>query len=143
VLRGKRWAGLVAAWILGLGCGRGPAPSAADELKEIQREGKELDASLDRLEDRFLADQSQVQLWEELKVRHQHVSALATATAHEHLVGMLRHYEHQEAKAAALRQGRLTLPRTVASAAVQAEPAPAPATPGATEESASSAGGGR
>lgn len=141
MFRVNRCVGLVIACALSLGCGGGPVQSEAERLAEIQREGRELDQAFDKLEDRFLADQARLDLWEELKVRHQHVSAVATANAEAHLVAMVRHAEHQEWKASELRRGRL-LPRTVASASVGQELERAPASAAPEEGSAPAVGGG-
>lgn len=76
-------------------------------LARIEADGQALNAAADALETRLLADQSRVALWEELKDRHQHVSALATQNADAHLDAMVRYFSQQEERGRAIRHRRV------------------------------------
>lgn len=99
------WAAAALAW----GCSSPPS-NAAQELEQVRQEGARMQAAFDGLEERLLADRAQVDLWKELQVRHQHVSALATVNAQEHIEAMERHSAREQArfraKARAAAQGR-------------------------------------
>jgi hypothetical protein len=60
-------------------------------LARVAAEGRNLEASLDRLEDRLLASQARVRLWRELRERHESVSAIACASQDEHAEAMASH----------------------------------------------------
>ena len=87
------------------GCGSGPsAEEEAHRLEAIQREGDSLTQAADGLEDRMLADQSNLLLWQELARRHQHVSAVVTRNQLEHFSSMVELMEHQTEKARKLKR---------------------------------------
>jgi hypothetical protein len=78
---------------------------AAAELKQAREDGEQLLAESQRLEDRFLADQANLHLWQELARRHQHVSAIAVVNHSEHVASMARYLEAQQVKAERLKRG--------------------------------------
>ncbi len=87
------------------GCASGPsAEEEAQRLEAIQRDGDALTRAADDLEDRMLADQSNLLLWQELARRHQHVSAVVTRTQLEHFSSMVELMEHQTEKARKLKR---------------------------------------
>lgn len=102
----KRWAVLALAAALLAGCADHAAEDRA-RLAAIERDGQALDEAMDALEVRLLADQSRVALWSELKERHQHVSALATQNASEHLNAMVRYFARQQQRQKSARQRRV------------------------------------
>jgi hypothetical protein len=105
---GRRKLGLAAAGVglwLATGCASPPAEAEA-RLAELNAEEERMEAALDSVEVRLLGNQSKVQLWTELEVRHRQVSAIHCKHADEHLMAMARHYEQQEAKARTLRKRR-------------------------------------
>lgn len=68
------------------------APSdRAVRLARLAGEKRNLAATLDRLEERLLADQARVRFWREMKERHESVSAIACAVQGEHAAGMALH----------------------------------------------------
>ena len=79
---------LVVVVVLAAGC----APRDRDaRLARVAAQRRNLEASLDRLEDRLLATQSRVRLWRELRERHESVSAVACASQDEHAAEMALH----------------------------------------------------
>jgi len=104
---GVRW--LVALAALGAaGCEDGPTPEEeARRMAEIQRQGDELAQAADDLEDRMLADQANLLLWQEMARRHRNVSAVATRTQLEHFRSMVTLLEQQQEKARKLKRRQL------------------------------------
>jgi hypothetical protein len=92
--------GTLCLWLLALlappGCARSAEPRA--RLQELQREAGELNLALDSIEERLIRDQATVQLWSELKDRHESVSAVACSNLGQHYQGMVRHLAEQEEK---------------------------------------------
>lgn len=87
------------------GCAGGPsAAEEAQRLEAIQRDGAALSQAADELEDRMLADQANLLLWQELARRHQQVSVVVTRTQMEHFSSMVELLEHQEEKARKLKR---------------------------------------
>jgi hypothetical protein len=76
-------------------------------MAEIQEQGEGLSHAADALEDRLLADQANLLLWQELARRHQRVSAVATRTQLEHFSSMVQLMEQQEEKARRLKRRHL------------------------------------
>ncbi len=70
---------------------------------ELQR----LDAALDRVEDRLLANQSSVSLWDELRDRHETVSEVTCSNLGEHARAIERFLEVQREKGRANTKNRL------------------------------------
>jgi len=79
---------LVLAAVIAAGC----APKDRNlRLARVAAQGRVLDASFDRLEQRLIADQARVRLWRELRERHESVSAVACASQEEHALEMAMH----------------------------------------------------
>ena len=90
------------------GCQVGPAPEEeARRLAEIHRQGEELAQAVDTLEERMLADQANLLLWQELARRHRNVSEVVTRTQLEHFSSMVQLLEKQEEKARKLKRRHL------------------------------------
>jgi hypothetical protein len=79
---------LLAATVVLAACG----PRDRDaRIARARAETRMLAATLDRLEDRLLADQQRVHLWQELRDRHESVTAIACASQEEHAQEMAKH----------------------------------------------------
>jgi hypothetical protein len=63
-------------------------------------ERRALDDDLDHLEERLLATQARVRFWQEMKARHQSVSAVACTNLSQHAEGMAALDERQREKQA-------------------------------------------
>jgi hypothetical protein len=103
---GKRGMALGVAVVglaLSAGCAE-PPPDAEARLAALEAEGKQMDAALDTVEDRLLADQARMHLWQELGERHKHVSAIHCQHADANLAAILEHEERQEEKARKLKR---------------------------------------
>ena len=105
---------VIAAVALATGCA---ARDADVRLGRVAAERRNLEAMLDRLEDRLLVNQARVRFWREMRERHESVSAIACVSQSEHAQEMALHGVVPE---------RSSLHRArVASAAGPARPAPA------------------
>jgi hypothetical protein len=60
-------------------------------LARVAAQGRVLDASFDRLEERLITDQARVRLWRDLRERHESVTAVACASQEEHAQEMALH----------------------------------------------------
>lgn len=87
-------------------------------IARARAETRMLAASLDRLEQRLLATQSRVHLWQELRDRHESVSAIACASQTEHAVAMEQH----ALPVAAVAAGRAAPARVAAASSGPAKP---------------------
>ena len=93
----------VVALSLSAGCAEPPADAEA-RLAALEAEGQQMDAALDKVEDRLLTDQARVHLWQELGERHKTVSAIHCHHADANLAAILEHEERQEEKARRLKR---------------------------------------
>ncbi len=69
------------AALAGTGCGHGDAEVRRHRL---EAERRSLADTLDRLEDRLLVDQSRVRFWQEMRARHESVTAIACVSQGRH-----------------------------------------------------------
>jgi hypothetical protein len=60
-------------------------------IARARAETRMLSANLERLEDRMLASQARVHHWQEMRQRHESVSAIACASQDEHAAEMAMH----------------------------------------------------
>lgn len=106
-MAGKRglFAILVPVVLLSVGC-FGPSDEAKARLAETKASGDALIAKFEGLEDRFLGNQANIKLYDELRERHQSVSAIACANQNEHFAEMVSHLEKTTEKARKLRRSR-------------------------------------
>jgi hypothetical protein len=81
---------------------------------EAERRG--LDDQLDQLEERLLADQARVHFWQEMRERHESVSAIACVNLDRHAEGMALLDEKQREKRDALARKNRVASRLVAGA---------------------------
>jgi hypothetical protein len=87
---------LVAAAVAGAGC----APRDADVRRaRLEAERRNLERTLDTLEDRLLVNQARVRLWKELRERHESVAAVACASLEQHADEMARRQGAQRGSA--------------------------------------------
>lgn len=108
---GRRWlyAVLVPAVMLSVGCME-PSDEAKARLAETKASGDALVEKFEGLEERFLVNQANVKLYDELRRRHGKVSEIACANQGNHYNAMVKHIDKMVEKARKLRR------RTVASA---------------------------
>lgn len=85
---------LIALCVLG-GCGS-RALDARRQRWAAEKRG--LEDELDRLEERLLTDQARVRFWQEMKARHESISAVACTNLDQHAEGMALFDEHQREK---------------------------------------------
>lgn len=85
-------------------------------------ERRDLEASLDQLEDRLMVNQARVRFWTEMKERHESVTAISCASQDAHAEDMARHDVTPGAPERPLTARRSLLDRARV-AAVSAEPA--------------------
>jgi hypothetical protein len=76
-------------------------------LSEVKLQGTEIDRTLDLLEERLLASQANVELWQEMARRHRNVSALACGNAEEHLKAMVKNLDKKGQRRRVAKPGHL------------------------------------
>ncbi len=81
---------LLAVAVVALVAGCAPKDRAV-RLARVEGEGRNLEASLDQLEDRLIASQARVRFWREMRERHESVAAISCAVQDEHADGMAMH----------------------------------------------------
>jgi hypothetical protein len=90
-------------------------------LERLAAERRALDATFDRLEDRLVVNQARVRFWQEMRDRHESVSAIACAVQDEHA---------EQMAARALPPDRVAHRTRVASAPHEQSPQRIPASDG-------------
>jgi hypothetical protein len=75
-----------------------PPGGAEARLGEVKAETAALDQSMDKLEERLVGSQAQLQLWQELQRRHRRVSMVVTQNHTAHVAQISRLLERQEEK---------------------------------------------
>lgn len=101
-------AAVTAAVLAGLvGCGGGAPGEAAARRAELEAQGARLAAQLEVLEARLVDGQARVRAWQELRARHQAVSAVARGNAEWRVADMLRAREAEQVLVRAIRAPRL------------------------------------
>lgn len=94
---GTRWVRLGGFLLLSLGAGcLQTPPQPAARLRELSRQGEELSASLDQLEDRLLLSRARISQWAELARRHREVSEISCTGQERHLAAMVELLQKQE-----------------------------------------------
>lgn len=82
----------VAMAVIALGCaGRGGRGELETRRQQRAVEARALEDDLDRLEERLLASQARVRLWQEMRARHESVAAVACTNlgAHAESIALL------------------------------------------------------
>jgi hypothetical protein len=64
----------------------------AVRLERLAAQRRSLDLTFERLEARFVATQARVRFWDEIRARHESVSAISCASQDEHAEEMARHF---------------------------------------------------
>jgi hypothetical protein len=64
----------------------------AVRLERLAAQRRTLDLTFEKLEARFLATQARVRFWEEIRDRHESVSAISCASQAEHAEEMAKHF---------------------------------------------------
>jgi hypothetical protein len=107
--------GLVMSAVVVLGgCGARRDLGAERPRWVVQRRG--LEDQLDQLEERLLADQARVRFWQEMRERHETVSAVACANLGRHAEGIALFEEKQQQKRDALAKKNRVAARFVGTA---------------------------
>jgi hypothetical protein len=113
----------IAAVVVAAGC----APRDGEIRRQrLLAERRNLEASFDRLEERMVANQARVRLWQEMKARHESVTAIACASQDEHASEMARRVLPDEPHRVAGRRSSLYQARVAAVPASASEPAAPP-----------------
>ncbi len=89
-------------------------------LERLAVERRGLEVTFDQLEDRLLANQARVRLWQEMRTRHESIAAVACASLDEHATEMAVREERLQsslhrARVAAAAPGRTQARGTAAS----------------------------
>jgi hypothetical protein len=98
--------------VLLAGCGR-DALEAHRQRWAAERRG--LESTLDALEERLLTDQARVRFWQEMKSRHESVTAVACTSLDQHSAGMALFEDKQREKRDVLARKHRVAARFVAS----------------------------
>lgn len=91
---------LVAAALVAAACGGGEVGARRDQ---VAAEGRDLERMMDHLEDRLLVNQARVRFWDEMRGRHESVTAVACASQEEHAEEMARRLLPEERRRSAAR----------------------------------------
>ncbi len=101
----------LAALTVGL-CACGEQDEVARQLRHERwaTDRRSLADQLDELEDRLITDQARVRFWQELRSKHESVTAIACTNLSEHAAGVALNAERQQQKIDALeRRGRVAV----------------------------------
>jgi len=88
------------------GCFSPPAEALA-RLEQVKAEGEALENAVDSLEERFLGNQANLAMWDEMARRHRMVSEVACKNHTEHFDQMVKKIVSMEEKARTLRRRRV------------------------------------
>jgi hypothetical protein len=92
--------------------------------ERLLAERRSLEATLDRLEDRLMVNQARVRFWQEMKSRHESVTAIACASMEEHAAEMARRLLPSQDRRMTARSS-LHQTRVATASGTASEPAPA------------------
>ena len=79
---------VLAGSLLAIGCG---PRDRAIRLERLAAQKRDMELTLEKLEARLTATQARVRFWEEIRARHESVSAISCASLEEHAEEMARH----------------------------------------------------
>lgn len=85
---------VLAAMLACVACAAAPAGDRDVRLQRIEADHRALMAQLDDLQARLLVDGERVRFWEEMRNRHQSVSAIACTSQEAHAIAMAEYLEH-------------------------------------------------
>lgn len=111
------WAVLAVGVLCGTGC-FSPSPESLARVEQAKAEGEELALAVDGLEERFLGNQANLMLWEELRRRHGQVSEIACDNHTAHFNEMVKKFEQNEQKARQIRRRRVAEARSAGTTTV-------------------------
>ena len=74
-----------------------PGADREVRLQRLEADHKALVARLDDLQARLLVDAERVRFWEDMRDRHESVSAIACTSQDAHAIAMAEYLQHQEA----------------------------------------------
>lgn len=105
---------LVLVSTLALGCARAvplgsAAAGSAAEPRWGAAESAALDAQIAAIEERLLAQQARVLFWQEMRTRHESVTAVACENLGEHAAAMLANTSRSQVRLADQRRRRVAL----------------------------------
>jgi hypothetical protein len=105
----KRTAFIIAVAVLALaGCGERGVLEAKRQRWAVEQ--RALDETLDQLEERLLGDQARVHFWQEMRDRHEGVTAVACTSLEHHADGIALFEDKQrEKRDTAARRNRVAL----------------------------------
>lgn len=102
--------GWVLAVVVACAACAGPPPDRETRLERLAREERALVGQLEDLQARLLVGSARVRFWEEMRERHQSVSAIACTSQDAHAAAMAHYFEQEQqkvARAPRLRQARV------------------------------------
>ncbi len=110
---------VLAAMLACAACAVHPAGDREVRRERLEAEHRALVAQLDDLQARLLVDGERVRFWEEMRDRHESVSAIACTSQESHAVAMAEYLQHEQSvggrPAAPRRQARVAAVRQAAS----------------------------
>jgi hypothetical protein len=115
---------LFVALIACAACGPHGPQDAGIRRQRLLAERRTLEATFDQLEDRLVEGQARVHFWQEMKARHESVSAISCASMEEHAMEMARRLLPEERRVAA--RSPLHQARVATAPAMASEPAAPP-----------------
>ncbi len=77
-------------------CVAGPARDREVRHQRLEADHRALLAQLDDLQARLIVDAERVRFWEEMRDRHQSVSAIACTSQEAHAMAMAEYLEHEQ-----------------------------------------------
>lgn len=112
-------AALIAVVLALSACGRDAALETKRQRWAAEKRG--LEERFDQLEERMLSDQARVRFWQEMRARHEGVTAVACANLDQHAEGMAVLHERQQEKRDALARKNRVAARFVPPADVASD----------------------
>ena len=99
-------------------CAVAPESDREVRLQRLEADHRALVAQLDDLQARLLVDGERVRFWEELRGKHESVSAIACTSQDAHAIAMAEYLEHEQALGLAgpKREARVASVRQVSEA---------------------------
>src|SRR5512138_1510420 len=122
--RGSRVKGVVLTAMLALtACAGAPGADREVRRQRLEADHQALVAQLEDLQARLLVDAARVRFWEDMRERHESISAIACTSQEAHAIAMAEYLQHEQtvarAPAAAKRQARVASLRQVPEAAAR------------------------
>ncbi len=121
---GSRVRGVAVAAVLACAaCGVGTTSDRDVRLQRLEADHRALLAQLDDLQARLLLGGERVRFWEEMRGRHESVSAIACTTQEAHAIAMAEYLEHEQTVSRSRPQATPKRQARVASVRQTVEPA--------------------